>query len=103
MVQGENQKNKIKKTGIVIGDKMDKTRVVLVSRLARHPRYLKIIRKRNKFYVHDETNMSKKGDIVLIRQCRPLSRLKRWKIVEIVKKQGVKDKGVLNGSVENNT
>lgn len=88
------QGNKIKKKGLVVSDKMDKTRVILVEMLTRHPVYLKIIRKRNKFYAHDETNISKNGDIVLITQCRPLSKMKKWKVVEIVKKAVGKDKGV---------
>lgn len=97
------QDNKIRKKGLVVSDKMDKTRVILVERVTKHPVYLKIIRKRKKFYAHDETNMSKNGDIVLIAQCRPLSKMKRWKVVEIVKKAVVRDKGVSNGAVENNT
>ncbi len=103
MVQGNNQKNKIRKKGLVVSDRMDKTRVVLVDTLTRHPVYLKVIRKKRKFYAHDETNMSRSGDIVLIRQCRPLSKMKRWKVIEVVKKATVKDKGVPNGAVENNT
>ena len=102
-MQGNNQKIRIRKKGVVISDRMDKTRVILVETLSRHPVYLKVIRKRNKFYAHDETNMSKNGDIVLIKQCRPLSKTKRWKVVDILKKSDVKDKGVTNGAGENNT
>ncbi len=77
---------KTEKTGVVSSDKMDKTRVVIVERLSRHPMYKKIIRKKNKFYVHDELNISKTGDIVKIQQTRPLSKTKRWKLMEVVKK-----------------
>lgn len=77
---------KIEKTGIVSSDKMNKTRVVIVEKLSRHPVYKKIIKKKNKFYVHDEGNISKTGDIVRIQQVRPLSRTKRWNLIEIIKK-----------------
>ncbi|MCM8805913.1 MAG: 30S ribosomal protein S17 [Candidatus Omnitrophica bacterium] len=97
------QKVSIEKKGIVVSDKMDKTRVVLVETMARHPKYLKIIKKRKKFYVHDEGNISKEGDIVIIRQCRPLSKLKRWKLVEVVKQATSRKEGVINGATENNT
>ncbi|HHF58113.1 MAG TPA: 30S ribosomal protein S17 [candidate division WOR-3 bacterium] len=72
--------------GIVISDKMDKTRVVLVERLAQHPKYKKYVKKRSKFYVHDEKNESREGDVVRIMETRPLSKLKRWRLVEIIRK-----------------
>ncbi|HOJ31066.1 MAG TPA: 30S ribosomal protein S17 [bacterium] len=97
------QENKIEKQGQVVSDKMEKTRVVVVETLSRHPVYFKVIRKRKKFYVHDESEISKTGDTVIIRQCRPLSRLKRWRIVEVVKKASSKSEGVTNGAVKNNT
>ncbi|MCM8758706.1 MAG: 30S ribosomal protein S17 [Candidatus Omnitrophica bacterium] len=97
------EKKSIQKKGIVVSDKMDKTRVVLVEVLTRHPVYLKTIKKRKKFYAHDESNVSRVGDIVLIRQCRPLSKLKRWKIVEILQKAVLKTGGVTNGATENNS
>ena len=71
--------------GTVLSDKMAKTRVVRVDRLVRHPLYKKVEKVRNKFYAHDEQNLSKTGDKVRIQETRPLSRLKRWKIVEILK------------------
>jgi small subunit ribosomal protein S17 len=74
--------------GWVVSDKMEKTRVVEVERTVRHPMYKKIMRKKKKYYVHDRSEESKTGDFVTIRQTRPLSRLKRWRIVEIIK--GVK-------------
>lgn len=98
-----DEKIRIEKIGVVTGDKMEKTRVVLVETLSTHPLYKKVIRKRKKFYAHDEGNLSKAGDIVKIRQCRPLSKLKRWKIVEIVKKAASKSEGVANGSTKNNS
>ncbi len=73
-------------TGIVIGDKTDKTRIVEVTRTFRHTMYDKVLRRRAKFYVHDEKNESHAGDEVRIMESRPLSKLKRWFLVEIVKK-----------------
>lgn len=73
------------KVGLVLSDKMNKTRVVRVERLARHPLYKKTLRIRKKYYVHDEQNQSKAGDKVRIQETRPLSSTKRWKVVEIIK------------------
>jgi small subunit ribosomal protein S17 len=69
-----------------VSDKMDKTRVVLVERVQMHPLYKKRYVVRKKFYVHDENNESKVGDIVRIRESKPISRLKRWVLVEIVER-----------------
>ncbi|MEO0295538.1 MAG: 30S ribosomal protein S17, partial [candidate division WOR-3 bacterium] len=73
-------------TGIVVSDKMDKTVVVLVERRVRHPLYKKEIKKRKKFYAHDEKNECKIGDKVKIMETRPLSKLKRWRVVEIIER-----------------
>ena len=72
-------------TGIVKSDKMNKTRVVAVERKIRHPKYGKVISKVKSFYVHDEKNSSHTGDKVKIISTRPLSRLKRWRLLEILK------------------
>lgn len=72
--------------GKVISDKMEKTRVVMVEKLRKHPLYKKYIRHRTKYYVHDEKNESKSGDIVLIEETRPLSKLKRWRLIKILNK-----------------
>lgn len=74
------------RAGIVIGDKTDKTRIVEVTRTFRHTLYDKVLRRHAKFYVHDEKNESHMGDEVRIMESRPLSKLKRWFLVEIVKK-----------------
>jgi len=74
------------RVGVVVSDKMDKTRVVQVETLALHRRYKKYIKRRKKYYVHDEKNETKVGDIVRIMETRPLSKTKRWRIVEIVRK-----------------
>lgn len=73
------------KVGVVLSDKMDKTRVVRTERLVRHPLYQKVLKVRKKFYVHDPKNESKVGDQVRIREMRPMSKLKRWSLVEILK------------------
>jgi small subunit ribosomal protein S17 len=72
--------------GIVVSDKMQKTIIVKVTRLTKHPKYGKIIKKSNKFKVHDEKNIAKVGDIVKIRETRPLSKDKRFSLVEVLRK-----------------
>ena len=72
-------------TATVVSDKMDKTRVVLVERRAAHPLYKKVVKHTSKCYVHDENNESKIGDVVEIMETRPLSKLKRWRLVRIIK------------------
>jgi small subunit ribosomal protein S17 len=73
-------------TGTVISDKMDKTVVVQVDRLVKHSTYKKYVRRRAKYTVHDETNACKVGDRVVIRETRPLSKTKRWRVSQIVEK-----------------
>ncbi|MEN3013301.1 MAG: 30S ribosomal protein S17 [Endomicrobiia bacterium] len=75
----------ITKVGVVISDKMNKTRVVKVERLVRIPKYEKTIRKFKKYYAHDENNVTKIGDKVKIKLTRPISKLKRWEIIEVLK------------------
>jgi small subunit ribosomal protein S17 len=70
-------------TGEVVGNKMDKTAVVLVTRRFAHPVYRKYVTRTKKFYVHDEQNACQVGDQVIIVATRPLSRLKRWRILEV--------------------
>lgn len=73
-------------TGKVITDKMDKTVVVAVTRLTQHPMYKKTIKKISKFKAHDEENKCKRGDVVSIIEARPISKDKRWKVLEIVRR-----------------
>jgi small subunit ribosomal protein S17 len=80
------EKRRIYKVGRVVSDKMDKTVVVAVDYLKPHPLYRKIIRKTNKFHAHDETNQCRIGDVVRIGETRPLSKTKRWEVLEIVKR-----------------
>src|SRR5471030_3222849 len=73
------------RTGEVLSSKMQKTIVVRVERRVPHPKFKKIIRVHKKFYAHDEKNEAKAGDRVLIRETRPMSKLKRWELVSILK------------------
>ena len=86
---------KIKKirTGKVVSDKMDKTVVVLVQTPRQHPIYKKFVRHSARFKVHDEKNACKVGDVVKIAETRPLSKDKRWRIVEILRRKEVVDMG----------
>lgn len=73
--------------GVVISNKMNKTIVVQIERKVKHPLFGKYIRRFSKMYAHDEENASRIGDLVLIQQTRPLSKTKRWKLVEILKRE----------------
>ncbi|MFN3428812.1 MAG: 30S ribosomal protein S17 [Candidatus Sericytochromatia bacterium] len=73
-------------TGKVVSDKMDKTLVVAVESTVSHPRYKKMVKQTTKFKAHDEDNTAKEGDIVKIEESRPLSRDKRWRLVEVVER-----------------
>ncbi len=77
---------KNEKIGAVVSTKMEKTIVVEVSRRVPHPLYKRIIGKRKKFYAHDAEETANLGDVVRIIECRPLSKLKRWQLVEIVRR-----------------
>lgn len=77
---------KNEKVGEVVSTKMTKTIVVEVSRRVPHPLYKRIIGKRKKFYAHDEEGTANLGDIVRIVECRPLSKLKRWRLGEVVRR-----------------
>ena len=74
------------KTAVVLSRKMDKTAVVSIERLVKHPLYQKLVRKRSKFKIHDPKNETKKGDVVLISESRPISADKHWRLVKILKK-----------------
>ena len=78
-------------TGRVKSDKMDKTRVVQIARLVRHPKYGKIYRDRTTCYVHDENNESKEGDTVQIIEAAPTSKKKRWALVKVVRESNEVD------------
>ncbi len=87
--------------GHVISDKMQKTIVVRVDRRVRHPKYQKVLTLASRFYAHDEKNEAKMGDRVRIIETRPLSRLKRWRLVEVIKRGAERTTpGVEAGSVQ---
>jgi len=72
--------------GVVKSDKMDKTRVVAVTELRKHPLYGKYVKSTQKFHVHDEKNEAKAGDKVLIVETRPLSKTKRWRLMKVLER-----------------
>ena len=72
--------------GRVISNKMDKTVTVLVERKVRHPLYGKFVKRSTKLHVHDETNQCTEGDVVMVEECRPLSKTKCWRLVEVIEK-----------------
>ncbi len=74
------------RVGRVVSDRMAKTLVVVEDRRLLHPRYHKYVRRRTKYYVHDEGGEARVGDMVRIQESRPLSRLKRWRLVEVVRR-----------------
>jgi len=84
----ERSKRK-ERVGIVVSDKMDKTIVVQVERITRHPLYGKIVRRNKKYKAHDESNQCKIGDRVRIMETRPLSKEKRWRLAEIIEKSRI--------------
>ena len=85
----EKERRQNTKVGVVISDKMEKTRTIAVQRSIRHPFYKKIIRRTSTFHAHDEKNVSRAGDTVKIVETRPLSKLKRWRLVEVLNKARV--------------
>jgi small subunit ribosomal protein S17 len=72
--------------GVVASDKMTKTRRVIVERLVPHPKYGKLLRRRTICHAHDEANTSHKGDVVEIMETRPLSKLKRWRVTDVLER-----------------
>ncbi len=101
----ETKGHKNEKVGLVVSTKMQKTIAVEVSRRVPHPVYKKIVKKRKKFYAHDEQSTARVGDVVRIVECRPLSRMKRWQLAEVIRRAalvGVEDTATSNpeGRVE---
>ncbi|OGT41615.1 MAG: 30S ribosomal protein S17 [Gammaproteobacteria bacterium RIFCSPHIGHO2_12_FULL_37_34] len=89
MTEHTEQKSNSSRTlrGKVVSDKMNKTIVVQVERKVQHPLYGKYVRRFSKMYAHDENNTCRMGDMVLIKESRPLSKTKRWMLVEILKRE----------------
>ncbi len=86
MAQAEGRSRRKTRVGEVVSDKMNKTIVVAVTRLVRHPLYGRFVKKTSKFKVHDENNECQTGDVVKIMETRPISKDKRWRLVEVTKK-----------------
>lgn len=82
----ENKANKKTKTGIVVSDKMDKSIVVLTERKYKHKLYGKFLRENKKYMAHDPSGEANMGDRVLIEECRPLSKNKRWRMLKVIEK-----------------
>jgi small subunit ribosomal protein S17 len=82
----EKKSIKNEKVGEVVSTSMTKTIIVQVIRRVSHPMYQRIVTKRKKFYAHDEKGEARKGDVVRIIECRPLSKLKRWRLGEVVRR-----------------
>ncbi len=78
--------NRKTRKGVVVSNKMQKTVVVRVERTIRHPEYDKVVTRSKKYYAHDESNTAKEGDVVSIMETRPMSKLKRWRVVEVEQK-----------------
>jgi small subunit ribosomal protein S17 len=83
------EKRRNEKVGEVVSTKMQKTIVVEVEMRKAHPKYKRIVRSSKKFYAHDEQNSARVGDVVRIRETRPLSKLKRWQLEEIVRRSAL--------------
>jgi small subunit ribosomal protein S17 len=85
-VENETKSVKNEKIGSVVSNKMAKTIVVEVTRRVPHPMYKRIVSKRKKFYAHDEQGVAQVGDVVRIVECRPMSKLKRWQLGDVIRK-----------------
>ena len=83
--QGQNSNARKERLGVVLSRSGEKSLVVQVEGRRQHPLYGKVVRFRKKFHVHDEKNEARLGDKVRIEECRPISRLKRWRLIEITR------------------
>lgn len=79
------------KIGVVVSTKMQKTIVVEIEMRKAHPKYKRVMKSNKKFYAHDEHNSARMGDVVRIREARPLSKLKRWSLEEIVRRSSLSE------------
>jgi small subunit ribosomal protein S17 len=85
----EKQARRNEKVGLVVSTKMQKTIVVEIEMRKAHPKYKRVMKTNKKFYAHDEQNSARVGDVVRIRETRPLSKLKRWQLEEIVRRSAL--------------
>jgi small subunit ribosomal protein S17 len=84
MDQARNKRKSLQ--GVVVSDRMEKTISVNVERVYRHPKYGKYVRRHKKYHAHDEKRDARSGDVVEIVECRPLSKLKRWRLVRVIER-----------------
>ena len=91
MATEERKVNRKQRTGVVVSDHGDKTVVVSIERASRHRLYRKVIRRTKRYHVHDAENAATMGDLVRIEECRPISRTKRWRLVEVLTERVVAD------------
>ena len=87
----EHASRRNEKVGIVVSTKMQKTIVVEIEMRKAHPKYKRVMKSNKKFYAHDEQNSARMGDVVRIREARPLSKLKRWSLEEIVRRSSLSE------------
>jgi small subunit ribosomal protein S17 len=85
-IESSERKNRKTREGLVVSNKMDKTAVVAVIERVRHPKYAKFVMRTKKLYAHDETNDVNVGDKVRVMETRPLSKNKRWRVVEVLER-----------------
>ena len=78
------RKSRKSRIGLVVSDKMDKTITVMMERKVRHPVYGKFVKRSTKVHAHDEDNVCKEGDTVIVEQCKPISKSKTWRLVKVV-------------------
>lgn len=76
--------NRKERKGVVVSDKQDKTITIAVERRTQHPKYKRVVKKTKKYKAHDEENVCNEGDIVRIMETRPLSKTKRWRLIEVI-------------------
>jgi small subunit ribosomal protein S17 len=89
MTETKPESRRTEKVGNVVSTKMHKTIVVQVEMRKTHPKYKRVIKLNKKFYAHDEENTARVGDVVRIRECRPLSKLKRWTLQEVIRRSSL--------------
>ena len=87
--QDQSSSRRNEKVGLVVSTKMQKTIVVEIEMRKAHPKYKRVMKSNKKFYAHDEQNSARVGDVVRIREARPLSKLKRWSLEEIVRRSSL--------------
>ena len=91
MTTEQRRMNRKQRTGVVVSQHGDKTVIVSIERASRHRLYRKVIRRTKRYHVHDAENAATNGDLVRIEECRPISRTKRWRLIEVLTEREVAD------------